>query len=367
MNRDSALQQAIESGDARSVSQLLAQGADPNGRTKYTTLLHTAIVLQQTAIVRLLLKGGADAQCPDTEGLYPLHIAASKGSTGIANALVQAGALLEQTTPEGSTALDLAAASNYAATARALVQAGADLEHANADGNTPLLTASALGNRGAVQTLLQLGADATATNRKGQTALHLALWSLYSNALPKWSHTERKTHYYIRQGALHMVEPYNAHRPETGRLLSLRDQRAVALAVWGPTEHLSYLEALQTVQLLIKHGQCLTQRDDNGATPLHLACFAGAGLVIQNPASSRGAPASGRLGGQARVAPRGIEPAARWAARLFALLWGGAHQCARCARVDTRALPRRCRWACRDGPAPRSAWGGPQLGHYGAQ
>lgn len=281
MNRNSALRYAIESGDARSVRECLAQGANPNGQTQHTTLLHTAIVLQQTPIVRLLLKHGADAQYPDTKGLYPLHVAASTGSTAIVNALIQAGALLTQTTPEGSTALDLAAASNHAATARALVQAGVDLEQANADGNTPLLTASALGNRGVVQTLLKLGADAKAVNRQGQTALHLALWSLYSNALLEWSHTEGKTHYYIRQGALYVVEAYNVHRPETGRLLSLRDQRAVALAVWGPTEHLSYLEALQTVQVLIKHGQCLTQRDDKGATPLHLACFVGASQAIQ--------------------------------------------------------------------------------------
>lgn len=280
MERNKALQQAIESGDSAAVRQLLAQGAQPNGHTQHTTLLHTAILLQQTPIVRLLLNGGADAQYPDTEGLYPLHVAASRGSTAIVNALVRGGALLTQTTPEGSTALDLAAATNRAATARALVQAGADLEATNAEGNTPLLTACALGHRGVTQTLLQLGADLTATNRQGQTALHLALWSLYSNALPEWSHTERKTHYYIQQGALHVVEGYDIHRPQTGRLLALRDQRAVALAVWGPTEHLSYLAALQTVKLLIKQGVGLTQVDDKGSTPLHLACFAGVGQVI---------------------------------------------------------------------------------------
>lgn len=279
-----ALQQAIGEGDPSLVKECLTQGGDPNGMGRHTTFLHTAILLGQTDVLKTLLKAGAAAERPDPDGVYPLHLAAHQGHTAMVNQLLRHGADLYQRTGSESTALHLAAAANRAATARALVQAGSDLEATDTEGNTPLLAAASLGNKGAVETLLKLGAQVNATNRGGQSALHLALWGLYSTAIGSWSHALRNgrtwVQYYLRRGGMYVVEDYNEHSPMTGRRLSLRAQREISLAPWGPTEHLSYLDALETVKILIKEGGALEQADDSGATPLYLACYVGEGAAI---------------------------------------------------------------------------------------
>ena len=328
LSLDQALRHAIESGNAPLAKQLLAEGANPNSTTAHTTFLHTAIMLQQKQVVQVLLKAGADAQLPDAAGRYPLHLAAAEGSTAIVNALVKHGASLTQTTENGSTALDLAAGAGQAATVRALVKAGSALETTTNEGNTPLLTASSLGNRGVVQTLLNLGADVQAMNDKGQTALQLALWSLYSYRIPEWSHTvklgRQRHHYYIRCGGMYLVEDYQPYQTATGRLLSLRDQRAVALMVWGPTAHLEYLDALATVKLLIEQGALLEQADQTGATPLHLACFIGEGRVIDRlyraAVSLQPAPWQGRYELHQVAASQRLD-----GLRVFLRCYGAAH------------------------------------------
>lgn len=279
------LLEAIDQNSVPRVRALLQQGANPNAQGEHSKALHSAAYLGYTPIVEALLRYGADANQPDQTGLYPLHLAASEGRTAVCNRLLQAGADKEQRNESGGTALHLAAAGNYAATCNQLLQAGSNLEARSSDGSTPLLTASALGNKLAVKALLQAGARLDAQNEQQQTALLLSLWNVQSSCLSEWQHEIKAddgtiARYYLEKGALRYQADYNQYSLELGKILGLSAQRELALAPWGPTEHLNYLDALETSKLLLKAGGPINQADARELTPLRLACYAGVGALI---------------------------------------------------------------------------------------
>lgn len=278
------LLEAVDQNQVARVRALLKQGANPSAVGPHSTALHSAAYWGYTKVVELLLQYGADPNQPDQTGLYPLHLAASEGRTAVCNRLIDAGANKEQKNDSGGTALHLAAAGNYATTCNALLKKGCSLEAQSSDGSTPLLTASALGSKGAVQALLKAGARRDAQNDQQQTALLLSLWNVQSSRLSDWSHTlteEGKTiHYELQHGALYYQPNYNKYAPELGQLLSLRAQRELALAPWGPTPHLNYLDAVATTKLLLKAGSPVEQADIRGLTPLRLASYAGVGQLL---------------------------------------------------------------------------------------
>lgn len=280
------LLEAVDQNNVPRVRALLKNGANPNAQGEHSKALHSAAYWGYTPIVELLLRYGAEPNEPDQTGLYSLHLAASEGRTAACNRLLKAGANKEQRNESGGTALHLAAAGNYATTCNALIKAGLDVEARSSDGSTPLLTASALGNKGAVKTLLQAGVRRDTQNDQQQTALLLALWNVQASRLSDWAHeikeeTGTTARYSLEQGALRYQAQYNKFAPEMGQLLSLRAQRELALAPWGPTEHLNYLDALATTKLLLQAGSPLEQADARGLTPLRLACYAGVGQVIE--------------------------------------------------------------------------------------
>src|SRR5690349_17951336 len=80
---------AARSGDARSITALLAGGADPNQRwgvNHWTPLMH-AIHKYQRASVEALIAGGADVNARSPEGLTALIMAAGYGYSDIVQIL----------------------------------------------------------------------------------------------------------------------------------------------------------------------------------------------------------------------------------------------------------------------------------------
>ncbi|MCP4440081.1 MAG: hypothetical protein GY810_14145 [Aureispira sp.] len=275
---------AAEAGKLDTVKELLEKGANPGAMGPNSGALHCAAFGGHIDIVKLLLKKGADPNTKDNQNFYPLHLAASKGETAICNALIKSGANVENTTDKGGTALHVAAASNFGPTVSALLKAGANIEAKDQWGNTPLSSACNLGNTKIVKALLKAEADIETTNQHGETPLIYALHRLYETRVDGWKSEGDNggvpVKYEVTKGAFIYTRDY-VKAPNSGSILSLKDQRYCASQDWGPQKHLDYLNALDTVKVLTKAGADLHKTDSDGKTAMSIACHAGEAKIIE--------------------------------------------------------------------------------------
>jgi ankyrin repeat protein len=184
-------------GDADSVRQLLAAGADPNLKNDAgaTALMWAVYDLQKT---RLLVGHGADVNARSDNGRTPLMIAATRsGSTPVLQFLLDHGANPSVTSALDATPLSQAASAGDETAMRTLIARGADLKEAGLDalasamaadctacidlviGSMPKTDISKVmlfdtppeGDDLQVKLLLDHGADPKARNRKGDSLL----------------------------------------------------------------------------------------------------------------------------------------------------------------------------------------------------
>lgn len=97
MARDSEFFQAVEREDESAIREMLADSTSlaterSNLDARRPTPLHAAAKLGNAAIVRLLLRAGADANALDAEHTSPLGVAAVFGHLTVAQELLAAGA-----------------------------------------------------------------------------------------------------------------------------------------------------------------------------------------------------------------------------------------------------------------------------------
>ena len=130
------------------------------------------------AVVRSLLKEGADPNASQGDGLSALHLAAQEGNVDIIDVLLAAGAGIEAKTRIGDyTPLHLASWGAHASAVGALIAAGADPGAVSTtSGVTPLhLAAKARSGESSVRSLLEHGAPVDARESAfGQTPLIFA-------------------------------------------------------------------------------------------------------------------------------------------------------------------------------------------------
>ena len=110
--------------------------------------------------VRLLLRGGADVNVAQGDGMTALHWSAENRSAEMAAMLIYAGANVEALTRIGGyTSLHLASRSGSAAVVQELLEAGANpAVRSSAGGATPLHFAASASSKGSVISLLDHGA-----------------------------------------------------------------------------------------------------------------------------------------------------------------------------------------------------------------
>ena len=134
-----------------------------------------------TALVRSLIKGGADVNAAQGDGMTALHWAADHGDVEQTRMLVYAGARLEAATRNGNyTPLMLAARGGKTAVIKALLQAGANAKAATTSGGaTALHCAAENGNPEAIVALIEKGAVVDAKETAfGQTPI---MWAAAFN------------------------------------------------------------------------------------------------------------------------------------------------------------------------------------------
>jgi ankyrin repeat protein len=129
-----------------------------------------------TASVRTLLRGGADVNAAQPDGMTALHWTALENDLETMDVLLYAGATPEVLTRVGAyTPLHLASSRGHAAAVARLVAAGSKVGPVTATGVQPLHLAAQAGNVDAVKSLLDGGADINAKDKThGRTPLIFA-------------------------------------------------------------------------------------------------------------------------------------------------------------------------------------------------
>ena len=146
-----SLRSAVMDGDLEKANAALAKKADPNlfGKNHQNeSVLMSAARAGNLAMVKLLLKNGANPNRGTFTGNYPEYL--------------------------GATALFYATGAGSADIAKALIEAGGKVNARTKGGFTPLMEATQAGSYDVAKVLLENGADPNAKDSKGQTAMALA-------------------------------------------------------------------------------------------------------------------------------------------------------------------------------------------------
>lgn len=177
------LHDAAAQGHSAVIRVLVEGGATVDAKlTDGSSALHLASLKGKPEAVRALLECGAPAGARDDEGRSALHmtaapsLVATEGHTGAVLALLQAGAQLEARDDDGATPLHYSARYGSTAVARLLLKMGAYVDATCAEGETALVGAARSGNSEMLQALIDFGASVNARNHDGVTALHVAAY-----------------------------------------------------------------------------------------------------------------------------------------------------------------------------------------------
>lgn len=198
---------AIDHRDTPGVKDLLARGADPNGRNGLEfSPLYVAAASYQNDVVKLLLDSGAHADSESTygsaltfaaatgnvegakllldkgadpnigrsDGLTVLMMAANCGSEPFVRELIDRKANVLSQTVTGATALTYAARGGHVAVGKLLLDTGLSPDRANSDMETPLMAAAMNGHADFVALLIENGAEVNKQDKFGRTPLLLA-------------------------------------------------------------------------------------------------------------------------------------------------------------------------------------------------
>jgi uncharacterized protein len=158
------------------VSAVLALSLVAGLAAQPNAIVAEAAMQKNAGAVRELLKGGADVNGAQGDGMTALHWAATHGDAALTEMVLLAGGNVRAMTRINSyTPLFLAAREGNADVVRLLLQHGADPKAVSTTGSTPLMLAAAAGNVEAVTAILDAGAEIDAReNARGQTALMFA-------------------------------------------------------------------------------------------------------------------------------------------------------------------------------------------------
>jgi hypothetical protein len=168
---DEELFEAVKSGDAARVKELLRRGANPNARDEYGLCpLHYAPWNRRAEVARVLLEHGADVNARALS-MTPLHRAATFGNVEVARVLLEYGADVNAKDKKGWTPLHIAATDGHVGVVELLLERGADPSIKNEEDKTPLDVARERGHAEVVRVIEEFvrrgrGAKAVVTPKR---------------------------------------------------------------------------------------------------------------------------------------------------------------------------------------------------------
>ena len=141
---------------------------------------HSALILasmvDDRAIVELLLQNGADPKQQDRRGGTAALRAVDNGSLNVIETMLTSGVDIDILVPDkdGRGLMHSASVNGQPRIVRLLKESGLDVNIKDKNGLTPLHDASRSGRVEVTETLLELGADSSLTDKYGRTALKVA-------------------------------------------------------------------------------------------------------------------------------------------------------------------------------------------------
>lgn len=156
---------------ARVKAQINAGGniEETDPKTGYT-LLHNAVLSNDTELVAFLISKGAKIDAVDKCGYSPLSLAAMNKNKNIAGVLIKAGAKLNVRDCDGYTPLLWAIYSDSYDLSVMLIERGSDINLPDIDGQTPLMVACTYKRYDIAKVLVDKGADVNVKDSSGQKA-----------------------------------------------------------------------------------------------------------------------------------------------------------------------------------------------------
>ncbi len=201
------------------------------------------------AVVRALLKAGAEVEVTNSFGSTPLHIAAQNGHLDVISLLLEKKAKVDVKNKFGWSPIHLAAQNGEASVVESLVQVGADVNSAGKYGLTPLDMAAENGEVKVVEFLLAQKAQFDVKNKYDETPLYRA----------------------AQNGLLNIVKVL---------LQAGADVNVAVEGGWTPLHPAVQNDCLDVVQVLVKAGAEVDAKNTVGLTPLHIAAQNGREKVV---------------------------------------------------------------------------------------
>lgn len=268
---------AVLNGDAATVQQYLAAGADPN--TMHPTgrsLLAVASSRGHTDVVRVLVEGGADIELGwPSLGSSPIMAAARKGHDEVVGVLIAAGANVNHTDSLQITPLGMAIHEGHENVVRLLVNAGATINPSD------ISSASELGHTGIVKILE--GVEPETAVKAASDALSSAVQAGDVASVRKaLSSGADPNALYLGQSLLF----YAAGNDHLEVVTALLDSGADVDLGWAALDTTPLMAAAnkghdEIVQILIAAGANIEHTNTMSLTALRLAAIGGHEKVVQ--------------------------------------------------------------------------------------
>ncbi|KAJ5088075.1 hypothetical protein N7456_011691 [Penicillium angulare] len=236
-------------------------------------------------VAKVLLSNGADINHKDQLGFTPVHAAINKGAIELLQELINAGAELKYVADDIGSPLHCAVKKRSLLMVEMLLKAGMDVDVRDANNRTPLLDAMDTGRSDLVSILFESGADPFVMDKNGSSPFHMALsWPNASILIKFQIRTKLDTlSLETKVAALHFA----AEKSEPGALkvfLSkafgpvLRENRPVF--IYRRDVEIAVHKAVlasraDLLATLLDYGLKVDPEDDDGNTPLLLACLMG--------------------------------------------------------------------------------------------
>jgi len=177
---DAATTAATYRGSAPAIRALLDAGADAeppeNVKVRRSPLLLASMSGDAETVSLLLARGASANPRPNPSGDSPISEAITFGHAAIVRTLIQAGAKTSLVERTGVNLLHWATITNRADVVPELAKAGVDINALDEKGFTPLMYAATIdfGETATLNMLLSAGADRTIRNEAGRTPLQQA-------------------------------------------------------------------------------------------------------------------------------------------------------------------------------------------------
>lgn len=278
---ETCLHLAVQLGEVALTTRLLERGSDPNARDRYgRTPLHAALgSVQANALVRVLVRYGADPEAAATNGETCLGLAFTRHGTTLKHWL-HWPRWPHPRRPLRAEDLPAAVIAGDGEALDSLIDLGLPLDVPDTNGASALLHACGIGKLSFVRRLLDAGADAEFVAPSGATCLSAAVSACREAVVDELLHRGVLVDRHLPGGSTAlMIAAAFGHAEIASRLLDaganpdLADEKgttALHAAAHFAFQHHDTARAKTLFSLLIRHRAAPDPRNIKGQTPLLL-------------------------------------------------------------------------------------------------